>query len=105
MHLELSLSGVEPRYFFINVIHALGILMSEPIAKSVRFDAAPDYHELNAGAHRNPPRVLTGPSLVWHLAVWTCDDPDEPKQDKSLPAAAAEESLQEAKGAAVKDSV
>jgi hypothetical protein len=32
---------------------------------------APDYHELNAGAHRKPPKVLSAPSLVWHLAFWT----------------------------------
>jgi hypothetical protein len=35
------------------------------------FKAASDYHELNAGAHRKPPKVLTAPSLVWHLAFWT----------------------------------
>src|SRR5664279_5912837 len=33
--------------------------------------AASDYHELNAGAHRKPPKVLSAPSLVWHLAFWT----------------------------------
>jgi hypothetical protein len=32
---------------------------------------APDYHELNAGAHRKPPKTLTAPSLIWHLAFWT----------------------------------
>jgi hypothetical protein len=32
---------------------------------------AVDYHELNAGAHRKPPKVLSAPSLVWHLAFWT----------------------------------
>jgi hypothetical protein len=32
---------------------------------------AKDYHELNAGAHRKPPKVLSAPSLVWHLAFWT----------------------------------
>jgi hypothetical protein len=32
---------------------------------------AADYHELNAGAHRKPPKVLSAPSLVWHLAFWT----------------------------------
>jgi hypothetical protein len=30
-----------------------------------------DYHELNAGAHRKPPKVLSAPSLIWHLAFWT----------------------------------
>jgi hypothetical protein len=39
---------------------------------------APDYHELNAGAHRNPPKTLTAPSLIWHLAFWTgFREPDE----------------------------
>jgi hypothetical protein len=33
--------------------------------------AASDYHELNAGAHRKPPKVLSAPALVWHLAFWT----------------------------------
>jgi hypothetical protein len=33
--------------------------------------AAPDYHELNAGAHRKFPKVLTAPSMIWHLAFWT----------------------------------
>jgi hypothetical protein len=32
---------------------------------------AADYHELNVGAHRKPPKVLSAPSLVWHLAFWT----------------------------------
>jgi len=32
---------------------------------------ARDYHELNAGAHRKPPKVLSAPSLIWHLAFWT----------------------------------
>jgi hypothetical protein len=31
---------------------------------------AKDYHELNAGAHRKAPKVLSAPSLVWHLAFW-----------------------------------
>ena len=31
---------------------------------------AQDYHELNAGAHRKAPKVLSAPSLVWHLAFW-----------------------------------
>ncbi|MET4033217.1 DUF3422 family protein [Bradyrhizobium barranii] len=35
------------------------------------FNTAGDYHELNAGAHRKPPKVLSAPSLVWHLAFWT----------------------------------
>jgi hypothetical protein len=35
------------------------------------FETAPDYHELNAGAHRKPPKVLSAPALVWHLAFWT----------------------------------
>ncbi|MEA2891539.1 MAG: hypothetical protein QOI05_2332 [Bradyrhizobium sp.] len=35
------------------------------------FKAALDYHELNAGAHRKPPKILTAPSLIWHLAFWT----------------------------------
>ncbi|MBW7974646.1 DUF3422 family protein [Bradyrhizobium sp. BR 10289] len=35
------------------------------------FKTADDYHELNAGAHRKPPKVLSAPSLVWHLAFWT----------------------------------
>ncbi|EJN12182.1 hypothetical protein PMI42_04512 [Bradyrhizobium sp. YR681] len=35
------------------------------------FNTADDYHELNAGAHRKPPKVLSAPSLVWHLAFWT----------------------------------
>jgi hypothetical protein len=39
---------------------------------------APDYHELNAGAHRKPPKTLTAPSLIWHLAFWTgFREPDE----------------------------
>jgi hypothetical protein len=33
--------------------------------------AASDYHELNAGAHRKPPKILTAPALIWHLAFWT----------------------------------
>jgi hypothetical protein len=32
---------------------------------------APDYHELNAGAHRKAPKTLTAPSLIWHLGFWT----------------------------------
>jgi hypothetical protein len=35
------------------------------------FSAASDYHELNAGAHRKPPKILNPPALVWHLAFWT----------------------------------
>jgi hypothetical protein len=35
------------------------------------FRAALDYHELNAGAHRKSPKVLSAPSLVWYLAFWT----------------------------------
>jgi hypothetical protein len=35
------------------------------------FRAALDYHELNAGAHRKSAKVLTAPSLIWHLAFWT----------------------------------
>jgi hypothetical protein len=35
------------------------------------FRAALDYHELNAGAHRKFPKVLTAPSMIWHLAFWT----------------------------------
>jgi hypothetical protein len=35
------------------------------------FNTADDYHELNAGAHRKPPKVLSAPSMVWHLAFWT----------------------------------
>jgi hypothetical protein len=35
------------------------------------FSTAADYHELNAGAHRKPPKVLSAPALVWHLAFWT----------------------------------
>jgi hypothetical protein len=35
------------------------------------FKTASDYHELNAGAHRKPPKILSAPSLVWHLAFWT----------------------------------
>ena len=39
---------------------------------------AEDYHELNAGAHRKPPKVLSAPSLVWHLAFWTnFPEPDQ----------------------------
>ena len=30
-----------------------------------------DYHELNAGAHRKPPKVLSAPALTWYLAFWT----------------------------------
>jgi hypothetical protein len=37
----------------------------------VETGTAEDYHELNAGAHRKPPKVLSAPSLVWHLAFWT----------------------------------
>lgn len=37
----------------------------------IEFGTAADYHELNAGAHRKPPKVLSAPSLVWHLACWT----------------------------------
>lgn len=36
-----------------------------------RIRNAPDYHELNAGAHRKAPKTLTAPALVWHLAFWT----------------------------------
>ena len=35
------------------------------------FKTADDYHELNAGAHRKPPKLLSAPALVWHLAFWT----------------------------------
>jgi hypothetical protein len=35
------------------------------------FRATLDYHELNAGAHRKPPKILTAPSLVRYLAFWT----------------------------------
>jgi hypothetical protein len=35
------------------------------------FVTASDYHELNAGAHRNPPKPLSAPALIWHLAFWT----------------------------------
>jgi hypothetical protein len=34
------------------------------------FHTADDYHELNAGAHRNIPKKLRAPALVWHLAFW-----------------------------------
>lgn len=42
------------------------------------FATAIDYHELNAGAHRNPPRILTAPLLVRHLTFWTNPDPLDP---------------------------
>ena len=29
-----------------------------------------DYHELNAGAHRNSPKNISAPALTWHLAFW-----------------------------------
>jgi hypothetical protein len=34
------------------------------------FHTAEDYHELNAGAHRNIPKKFRAPGLVWHLAFW-----------------------------------
>lgn len=34
-------------------------------------NTARDYHELNVGAHRKPPKILAAPSLIWHLAFWT----------------------------------
>lgn len=30
-----------------------------------------DYHELNAGAHRKSPKVLSAPAATWYLAFWT----------------------------------
>jgi hypothetical protein len=56
--------------------------MSEPMLERYQFGTAEDYHELNAGAHRKPPKVLSAPSLVWHLAFWTnfqeVDEHDRP---------------------------
>jgi hypothetical protein len=49
----------------------------------VETGTAEDYHELNAGAHRKPPKVLSAPSLVWHLAFWT--NFPEPNKDGELP--------------------
>src|SRR3954451_19410024 len=71
--------------------------------RGVNFEAAPDYHELNAGAHRNPPRVLTAPALVWHLAFWTCEEPDELEQRRSPVMAPDIEQAQESRAAGVKD--
>src|ERR1700730_609684 len=34
------------------------------------FGTSTDYHELNAGAHRNSPKNLSAPALTWHLAFW-----------------------------------
>jgi hypothetical protein len=34
------------------------------------FGYSSDYHELNAGAHRNSPKNLYAPALTWHLAFW-----------------------------------
>ena len=74
--------------------------------QGVNFEAAPDYHELNAGAHRNPPRVLTAPALVWHLAFWTCEEPDELEQRRSaVMAPDSEQALQESRVAGVKDKI
>jgi hypothetical protein len=41
------------------------------------FGTALDYHELNAGAHRKPPKNLIAPALVRHLTFWTHADPRE----------------------------
>jgi hypothetical protein len=49
------------------------------------FETAADYHELNAGAHRNPPRILTAPLLVRHLAFWTNPDPQDPGETTKTP--------------------
>src|ERR1700722_13573775 len=54
--------------------------MSEPLLQQHQFGTAKDYHELNAGAHRNPPKNLNAPALVWHVAFWTKTD-----QNKSDP--------------------
>ena len=34
------------------------------------FKSSIDYHDLNAGAHRNIPKNLCAPTLTWHLAFW-----------------------------------
>jgi hypothetical protein len=44
---------------------------AEGMMFGVETGTAEDYHELNAGAHRKPPKILSAPSLVWHLAFWT----------------------------------
>ena len=49
------------------------------------FATATDYHELNAGAHRNPPRILTAPLLVRHLTFWTNPDPLDPTDTTKTP--------------------
>jgi hypothetical protein len=49
------------------------------------FATATDYHELNAGAHRNPPRILTAPLLVRHLTFWTNPDPLDPSDTTKTP--------------------
>lgn len=46
------------------------------------FGTAPDYHELNAGAHRRPPKILTAPALVRHLTFWTNFDGMELRGNK-----------------------
>jgi hypothetical protein len=59
-------------------------------------NTARDYHELNVGAHRKPPKILAAPSLIWHLAFWTnfqerdafdqllTNEDDSPKKKSSL---------------------
>jgi hypothetical protein len=56
------------------------------------FKAALDYHELNAGAHRKPPKILTAPSLVRYLAFWTnfSEPGSDGKKSKREPAAIRE---------------
>ena len=51
--------------------------MSEPLLQRYEFGTAEDYHELNAGAHRKPPKNLNAPALVWHVACWTKADQGE----------------------------
>jgi len=35
------------------------------------FSTLNEYHEMNAGAHRNSPRKLKSPALTWHIGFWT----------------------------------
>lgn len=37
----------------------------------MHLETSRDYHELNAGAHRKSPKVLSAPAAIWYLAFWT----------------------------------
>jgi hypothetical protein len=43
-------------------------------------NSSANYHELNAGAHRNSPKNLYAPALTWHLAFWMNKEDRDPQQ-------------------------